>query len=311
MKVIAVILVLILAAIIGVFLFKVGLIPSGKSLSGGGGAFNLPNFYGGGSSTSTATAAANNPPWQPTPDTSSNNQIGVNATTTIDPSQIPAGFTVSQLSPYFHKIRITSVYPGYGIGNVSQISLSVSLAANEALDITGWRMQANRGSQYIPKGVEVYDPSGLASDEDIYARDGETVTVYSSVSRIGENFRMNKCIGYIEQTQGTFNPPLGQNCPYIDRSEIQSFTGQCQNYIMSLGNCALPNSNPPIPSTDYGCQTFLNTLNYGGCFARHRADPDFLGREWRIWTGTKFLDASHDRVLLFDRNGLLVDEYDY
>ncbi len=239
------------------------------------------------------------------PKTSSNSSY-TSPAPQINPADIPSGFTLRDLSPYFKKFRI-SASPGY-LGSYSQISIYVS--SNERVDVTGWSIRGNRGSAYIPQAVDVYESSGFASPSDIYLKNGDVLYIYSTTSGIGVNLRLNKCLGYLSNSN-TFNPPLPLNCPSINRSAIQNFTGQCQQYIMSLSSCQMPAPNPPIPITDYACQQFLNNLNYGGCFAAHRSDYDFLSNEWRVWTGSQFLDFQHDRLLLFDRRGLLVDEYNY
>ena len=71
------------------------------------------------------------------------------------------------------------------------------------------------------------------------------------------------------------------------------------------------NNSPQIPTNDYACQQFLATLNYKGCFEAHESDADFFSNQWWAWTGSNILDPSHDVVNLYDRNGLLVDEYTY
>ncbi|MBI4087231.1 MAG: hypothetical protein HY434_00150 [Candidatus Liptonbacteria bacterium] len=227
----------------------------------------------------------------------------------INPQDIPEGFTASKLSPHFHKIRIGSVSPGsdsyYG-----QISLSANFGGGDSVNVSGWYFQANKGSQFVPKAVNVYDPSGLTLESDIVLRSGDTLNMYSTQSAIGENLRLNKCIGYLENSNH-FMPSLPLSCPSIDRSEISGFSGACQDVILSVGSCKLPPSNPKLPPDDYACRSFLNTINYRGCFEKHRNDPDFLSREWRAWTNSRFLDARHDTILLFDRQGLLVDKYSY
>ena len=228
---------------------------------------------------------------------------------TIDPSQIPSGFSLKDISPYFGKMRL-SVSPGY-YGSYSQISIYDGMQSSEGtVNVTGWLLRGNRGNQYVPKAVSVYNPSGLTPESDIYLKNGDVLTIYSTYSVIGVNFRMNKCIGYLANTN-KFNPPLYQGCPYLNRSEIINFTGQCQNYILSLGSCQMPAANPPIPINDYSCAQFLSKLNYGGCFEKHRNDYDFLKNQWYAWSGSQFLDFQHDRLLLFDRQGLLVTEYAY
>lgn len=224
--------------------------------------------------------------------------------------QIPSGFTRADLSPYFNKVKISSAYfSSYGSAP-SQIQLYAYLTPGERVNVTGWLIRGNRGSVYIPQAVDVYDPSGLAPQSDIYLKNGDVLYIYSTTSGVGVNLHLNKCIGYLSNTN-IFNPPLPLNCPYINRSDIANFTGQCQTYIMSLATCQMPAANPPIPQNDYGCLAFINKLNYGGCFSVHRSDYDFLSNEWRVWTGSQFLDFQHDRLLLFDRQGLLVSEYTY
>jgi len=123
---------------------------------------------------------------------------------------------------------------------------------------------------------------------------------------------LNECIGYIAQV-ANFDPPLPDSCPYIDPSQIQNFTGQCQNYIETLGQCQSPNmSSPQIPRTDYACQDYLeNNFTYKSCFDEHDSDPNFLSNQVWVWTGSNVVDQYHDTVKLLDRNGLLVDLYTY
>ncbi len=228
---------------------------------------------------------------------------------TIDPSQIPTGFSIKDLSPYFQKVSI-SASPGY-FGSYSQITIRDNMQSSEGtVKITGWLMKGNRGSQYIPQAVSVYDPSGFTSQSDIFFKNGDSLTIYSTASGIGINLRMNKCIGYLANAN-KFNPPLYQSCPYLNRSEIINFTGQCQSYIFSLGSCQMPAANPPIPVNDYACAQYLSKLNYAGCFESHRNDYDFLSNQWYAWSGSQFLDYQHDHLLLFDKQGLLVAEYNY
>lgn len=217
---------------------------------------------------------------------------------------------MDQLSPYYGQVHLGNVYAGY-YGSYGQISLYTSLPyGTTTVDVTGWQIKTNRGGEYIPQAVAVYDPSGLAAPSDIRLKSGDTLNLYSTSAPV--NLRLNKCIGYLPN-QSQFVPSLPQNCPYLDRSEIQNFSGACQNYITSLGNCQLPNFNDfRIPQNDYSCLNYLNThFNYYSCYNAHFADPDFLSNEVRVWMGSSPLDQSHDKVMLFDRNGLLVDLYSY
>ena len=230
-------------------------------------------------------------------------------TSTISPSQIPAGFTLSQLSPYFKKIRIGSVSPG-SYASYGKIALSTSLGDKDAVNVTGWLLKGKNGSQFIPRAVGVYDPSGLSEESDIIFKKSDYLYLYTTVSAIGRNLRLNLCTGYLENVS-KFTPSLPKNCPRPQRSDVESFSGQCYDYILSLGTCSFPKGNLLLPVNDYACREYLDKLNYKGCFEKYRQDPNFLSHEWRVWTGSRFLDPRHDHVYLFDKNGLLVDERSY
>jgi hypothetical protein len=236
---------------------------------------------------------------------------------TIDPStisaaNIPAGFTAAQLSPYFHEVRFGSVSPGtsYYYGTITLITYFANNAATGTIDITGWQIKSKNSGEYIPQAIALYDPSGLAAPSDIHLKNSDTVNVYSTTAPF--NLRMNKCVGYISHV-ANFNPGLPLNCPYMNSSQIANFTGACQNYIETLSGCSEPNmASPQIPRTDYACQSYLqNNFNYRSCFQQHASDADFLSNQVWVWTGSNVVDNYHDVVDLYDRSGLLVDQYTY
>lgn len=275
--------------------FKFGLDFSSSS-------FKAPRSYGGsGTSSVTATPPAPFPP------------ISSGGTTQVQPqikNRAPEGFSEADLSPHFGKIRISSAYAGSGI-SYGRVVLSAGFDIGGRINVSGWELRANRGGQFVPQAISLYDPTGLASEGDIFLGSGEALTLYTTQSAIGKNLRLNKCIGYLENTN-KFTPSLPLACPYLgNEPEVSVFTGRCQDYVRSLGSCRLPDADPDVPSGDYACESFLDSINYRGCFERHRGDPDFLSRDWWAWTGRRFLDERHDRILLLDRDGKLVDVYSY
>jgi hypothetical protein len=234
-------------------------------------------------------------------------------TSTINPSEIPAGFTAAELSPYFHEVRFGGVSPSnpYYYGSYGQITLYTSFSQGQnPIDATGWKIASNRGGEYIPQAINLYDPSGLTAPTDIILQNGQYAYLYSSEGPF--NLRLNECIGYIA-AQNKFTPPLPQNCPYVDRAGISGFTGACQNFIESIGNCQVPNLNSAqFPQVDYACRDYIqDNFNYRACFNAHVNDADFLSNQWWIWMGSSPLDPYHDNVYLYDKKGLLVDMYSY
>jgi len=313
---------------IGLYLFQSGLV--GQAVSGL--SFLAKNSHG----TSSAPISLYNPPlslfggsklqsappppaplqtFHPSPSPTSPSPTAVRYPTSspISPSEIPKGYTLQDLSPYFHKVKIGSVTPGsvYSSGQISLYSSSYGQSTS-SIDVSGWVLQARQGSQIVPQAIDVFDPSGLTAETDIWLRGGDMVYIYTTKSVIGKNLRLNKCIGYI-QNINHFVPALPTNCPYPDRSQISGFSGQCQNYILSLGSCRLPDiNNAKIPANDYACQAYLNdNFNYKACFDTHQPDTDFLSHQIYTWSGARFLDQYHDTIVLFDRNHLVVDTYSY
>jgi hypothetical protein len=230
-------------------------------------------------------------------------------TSTINPANIPAGFTAAQLSPYFQEVRLGGVSAGssYYYGT---ITLNAYFNATGTIDITGWQIKSRNSGEYIPQAVDVYDPSGLAAESDIRMKSGDTTYLYSSSAPF--NLRLNECIGYVAHV-ANFDPALPLSCPYVSSSQIDGFSGSCQNYIDTIGSCQQPDlSSPQIPRTDYACQQYLeNNFTYKSCFTQHASDPNFLSNQVWVWTGSNGVDPYHDKVELLDRNGLLVDVYTY
>jgi len=311
-----IVIILFLVFIFGVVIYAVNSNIVGKLGSPIGSLFhmNTASWFIHTSSTLSAPPPESNltPTLAPAPPTPSNVATSSSAAPTINPSEIPPGFTLAELSPYFKKITFDGVSAGnsYYYGTISLSTYG--LAASDTVDITGWQIKTDRGGEYLPRAIDLYDPSGLTSPSDIILGQNQSVNIYSSSGPF--NLRLNECIGYVGNSN-KFTPPLPENCPYIDQSAISKmgFTGACENYIYSLGSCQTPDLNSfQVPQNDYACRDYLeNNFNYKSCFNAHASDPNFLSNQWWIWMGSSPLDQYHDTVDLLDKNGLLVDQYTY
>lgn len=205
-------------------------------------------------------------------------------------------------------VRISSIRVGDRF-NSYKVRLSSNLSRDEEINISGWTLKSENGTFTIPTAQEVYSFGGTQGD--IKLGYGDYIHLYSEKAVKG-NFRLNKCLGYIEYV-APFIPSLPKKCPRISRSEITKFSSKCQDYLLSLGICERLSANPPIPLDDYTCHEFLQELNYTGCVERYGNDSDFLSREWRIWAddAINIFDPLHDRVQLLDKTGTVIDEYTY
>ncbi len=225
----------------------------------------------------------------------------------------PPGFTVEELSPYYQKVTIGNVFIAYGNYGMSQISLNASYSLNSPVDITGWSLSSNKGSMVVPQAIGDFSAYGFGNNADIVFATSSRLDIYDTYSPINKNLRMNQCSGYLNDIY-SFKPAL--QCGYTslyDRSGISAFPGDCQSFILSLNSCEIPtqvelNSFANEPD----CRSFLNRFSYAGCYNLKRASSDFFLNQWVVWTpGAWPFDQNHDRVLLLDKNGLLVDEYIY
>jgi hypothetical protein len=218
------------------------------------------------------------------------------------------GYIPSDASPSFGKVRIGNFGQGNGI---LTFILYGNEPGNEKINITGWQIKANNGGIFIPQVVNSYDPSGSQTNSDLVLGLGDQVTFYSTASPVGYNLRLNKCIGYMD-TQNKFQPPLPNDCPSARIPQVQSFSAQCQDYVASLYSCQIPDvSRAQLSNYDDACRQYLFTLNYAGCYARYSSIPGFFEPFWRVYTGTNFANSRHDRIVLLDRQGKVVDGYVY
>ncbi|MEK7626756.1 MAG: hypothetical protein AAB399_01135 [Patescibacteria group bacterium] len=228
----------------------------------------------------------------------------------------PTGFSLGELSPFYGQVELISFSSGNPT-SPSRLTVRSGASMTVPVDIREWRVEGNRDvSILIPGAVSDYIPSGLASESNLSLSKGETVNFYSNYSPIGAGLKLNKCTGYLNNT-AKFIPELPKNCPAIyDKAEIINFSGTCQNLITSIRSCAAPTPNQinSIPKPDESqCRSILTgRTTYQSCYSRHRNDINFFSKEWLVWVQSAMnFDSSHDRLLLFDKGGLLVDEYVY
>ncbi len=225
----------------------------------------------------------------------------------------PAGFTAADLSPSYGQVRIGSVSVSSGSYALKRVSLNASYTLKDPVDVTGWKLQSNKGAMPIPQAIDDFVPPGFGDKKNIVFPSGGRLDIYNSYSPVSANLRMNQCAGYLNNTY-RFIPTLPcTSVSLYQRSDISTFPGDCQSFILSLGSCRIPTPQQLNAFTyEYECRAFLDRFNYAGCYTLERSSPDFFMNQWLIWSpGAWPFDPSHDRVLLLDAKGLLVDEYIY
>ncbi|MBU2540146.1 hypothetical protein KJ786_03235 [Patescibacteria group bacterium] len=217
-----------------------------------------------------------------------------------------------KVSPYFGKIKVSSVENKTNPSS-SLITLGAYFYNENKIDITGWSIESMQGKFPIPQGMEKYNPSNTFTSN-IFVKSGDRIYLSSSQNPLGRdnNFRLNKCLGYLKNYQ-TFPIYFYDNCPRTENYEVTSLRSSCQNYILVLGTCEIPDygSNYAI-STDSQCTSYINdNFSYSGCVSKHSKDQDFFQNEWHIYMNQNLINRSVDTIILRDKSGLLVDKHTY
>jgi len=220
--------------------------------------------------------------------------------------------TTSSFSPNFGKVK-------FGAISHTSIDLSSQITTSEKIDITGWKIKGSKGEITIPQGVELFIPGTSIPNSDIVVKQYDVVHIYtkSNPFSVNKNFRPNKCFGYLNDYYQNSGYYYSKICPTINRDDICNFTQECQNAIMSLQNCSSQGySNNLYVVSNYACQTYADNyisryLNYDGCIGNYSKDKDFYSNSWDIYLGYDIVCKCDDVLYLYDRNGLLVDQYSY
>jgi len=302
--------ILIILFVLGLILFGASQIFSGKSKPG-----TIASFFQPGYLDMTGTDVGQKPV-SVGPTGGNNNQPEKPEEPQKPKVEPPLGFVESQLSPFYKQVRISGVNPPDYFGDTnSEITISTDNLKSPVL-VTGWIIRANLGgSVEIPRAISDFSPYGVNRESDIILKPGEYIRMYSWKSANGKNFRLNKCMGFLNQ-QISFSPSLPEECPSIAQDKrIITFTGACQDFLRSLPSCKLPSANDLNRYTgpnDVECRRIADQYTFGNCYDTNREKPDFFSKEWRTWlNGGMQFDPKHDRLILYDKQGLVVDEYIY
>lgn len=220
-------------------------------------------------------------------------------------SSVQRGSTV--VSEEYAVIRYGGSFFGFG-----------TTKSNQALpvNITGWQIGTPRSSAFIPRAFTI--PEIDLSERDILLPPGGEAIIVTGTPAYTRNFRENQCVGYFTESN-SFTPGLSSSCPDRPGRSLlldMKFNGACIDAIEGISSCRTPASRGPFAPAVVGqaCLDFMNeNFNYFGCVKNLRDRRDFLESTWRVSLkrGQKLFDPRHDRVLLRDESGLLVDEFEY
>ena len=217
----------------------------------------------------------------------------------------------TKFSPYYGMVAITSA--NARTVDPTQENFVIQGKAKALVDITGWTVGSEKyhTSYIIPDAYDVTNHPFLERKGNILLNDKGKVTVYTGAGASGVNFRMNSCIGYLNNYY-KFTPVLPATCPKPNVLETQELSSYCQKVITQNASCKEPNLNDILIDTE--CRDYLAAhFNYSKCVEANYNYYDFLADEWRVHLGhSREIWANEaDAILLRDENGLVVSRYKY
>ncbi|MCH7604453.1 hypothetical protein IID24_00425 [Patescibacteria group bacterium] len=241
---------------------------------------------------------------------------------TIDPT--PAFRTFStNTSPYFDKITISRITSPTS-SRSSTITLGIHLAEDEKVNVTNWQFQTTIDKYKIPKGVTLFTNDVRTTiKEDILLERGHSITIMTRQNPLANNvnFRTNKCFGFLEE-ELNISLPGKNSCPVdliISSENLSFYSPACQDFVNKhvKRGCTFPDFSQNLGVlADFSCVSLLQSLEdkftYDSCYQQYSQDENFIRNTWYVYNeGNEFLRRGHDRIILFDENGLFIDKYIY
>jgi hypothetical protein len=229
-------------------------------------------------------------------------------------------------SPYAGKVAVSGLTSvNYEDPNQETMTLYTNLGENEEVDITGWYFRSEyTGNQAVIGGAVMLPFPNKGRESDVVLKQGDKVYISKGYSPIGISFRANKCTGYFNEDRA-FYPSLELDCPDPSEEKIPQFSNNeesqdaCLDAIQGVPNCSTRGSSytRTLPDTvPSACKKYIeNNINYDTCVARHYSDKDFAGNTYYLY----FKSFAHlwrnydkkDKIVLYDRNNLIVDTITY
>lgn len=184
----------------------------------------------------------------------------------------------------------------------------------QPISLDGWTIENRKGDRTrIPNAFLIPNDSVTATPVEL--DEGEEVIIITGDTTFGSSFRENTCTGYFNEFH-SFTPQLSEACPEIERNELvkAGLNSVCIDIIEDTPRCRQVAIGFKEQAAGNTCIDFVKQhLNYAGCLRDNRGKQNFFTNRWRIFLKRKepLWDQRHDNIILRDKEGLIVSEYNY
>lgn len=248
-----------------------------------------------------------------------NEPAAISGNTQNTPSSNTSETPTKQASPYSKWVSLSSYKKSQfsSAPGDESITLSLSSRAPGPVTISGWQIWSvgtgNRAT--ILQGTSyVHERNNLLTP--IVLNPGEKAVIYSGNSPLETSFKYNMCLPYLRNTRN-FPSSIGSRCPdpadvafplpFFDKGD------ECTDYIETLRSCEAPHYDSDFPDgISDTCADYVRSITgYDNCVELFKTDSKFFKKEWWVFLGkpSRMYATRGETILLFDENGILVDEY--
>ena len=222
-------------------------------------------------------------------------------------------------SPYYKKIEFENV-SGARSKNASgeYLILKAKKSNRGKIRVDGWKVfEVDGGVSYlIPKAIERKLPVVVQKTHETLISPGNIIILSTGTSPIGYSFKIHKCLGYREQFKN-FYPKIKASCPtpneeLLRDTSVSSEDYLCAAFVDRIRNCTATTRYPNELSSR--CKKFIkDTFTEENCIKKHHQDPNFVGKEWRLFLRNKeeIWTNDHSILILLDQENRLVDYIQY
>jgi len=240
----------------------------------------------------------------------------------------PAHVDIDELGEFSSVAGMVEIIKDVDTVNIDDIFYEyVEIRANannvQPINISDWSLQSMISDVWIgiPQGANLYTAGDVNELQDIYLRPGESAIVATRQSPVGVSFRVNRCSGFLGDTQ-EFEPPLSTLCinpqevvlPTIEN--LKEYGDECVAFAENFSRCTYVTSQVEgFGDLSQACRERIQPrLTYNFCSGAHAEDSDFYSeQEWRIFLNQEnpLWKENYEIIRLLDEDQRTVDVFNY